>query len=232
MTVLTVVIVPKKGIPVYQCDERRISELLEVAGVAATVATRSDLEIALWCAQSANTSEQDAQDRPTPKLLGQLENSIKKTRMLLGRVTKYAYTSNIGLAAFRAGTDVVRTQFIGKLGEHDIFQTIPEDGMVVFIDIQNLLHAWYDNIKRVPHRKRSNPGKPDKDVIVDLADQFFRRHSSGNSNKFPEFTERFFEAVTGKSISGLDEVTGKLDWQRRKVRRQKRAGSLMAKKSR
>jgi hypothetical protein len=79
--------------------------------------------------------------------------------------------------------------------------------------------AWRDNVKRVPRRKRQPPGKPDKEVIMFYADEFLRRYSS---DKSLEFAERFFEVVTRKTTGKLDEVTGKLDWQRRKVRKARR----------
>jgi hypothetical protein len=230
MTVPTVVSMPKKGGPVYQCDEHRIDELLDIAGIAATEAARSDLEIALWLAQSESSLAHEAKHQPTPKRLRRLEQSITKTLNSLAGVREHGYASQIGLEMHRAGAGVVEAQFVRKLGEHKELPTIPEDAVWVLIDIQRLLCAWLERIKKVPRRKRANPGKPEKDAMLRYAQEFFIRYSSGEPKKFTEFSERFFEAVIGKDAREIDEVTGKLDWQKRKLQKQRRVESLIVKK--
>jgi hypothetical protein len=215
----------------FKCDEQQIDDLLKIANIPTKAAARSDFKIALWLAQSESYSAQEAKHQPTPKLLRQLEQSITKTRNLLANVMEKSYAGQIGLEAHRAGAGVVKAQFVGKLGEHKEQPKIPEDGIFVLIDIQSLLCAWLERIKRVPRRKRANPGKPEKDAILRYAKEFFITHS-GNSKKFAEFSERFYEQVIGKSSGEIDEVTGKLDWQKRKLQRQTRARELNRQKRR
>jgi hypothetical protein len=208
---------PRKKGPAYRRNERQIDDLLEIGGIAKTPTARSDLEIALWVARSASAIEKNAQDRPSPRLLDQLERSIVRTRMLLAEVKGHA-SSTVNVLRTRAGADVVKAAVVRDLGKHGELPTIPEDSIVVEIDIQNLLDAWHNNIKRIPRRKRSNPGKPEKDAIVYYADQFFRSHSPVSSAKFIQFAERFFDAVLEKPTS----ETFKLEWPIRMLRVQKK----------
>jgi hypothetical protein len=181
--------------------EIQIDPLLEAAGIRRNAQTKDDLEIALLLAQSESSSAHEAKHQPTPKLLRRLEQSITKTLNSLAGVREHGYASQIGLEMHRAGAGVVKAQFVRKMGEHKELPTIPEDAVWVLIDIKLLLCAWLERIKKVPRRKRANPGKPEKDAILRYAKEFFIRHSSGEPKKFTEFSERFFEVVIGKAKS-------------------------------
>jgi hypothetical protein len=203
-------------------DARRIDNLLEVAGVTKNAATQCDLVIALACGRSAYASEQQAHKQPTPELVHQLQTSILKTRALLERLKKYPYAGNIGWEVHPLETGIVKAlafQSLRNLGQAPL---IPET-TVIGIDMQKLLLAWHDNIKRLPRRKRGQPDRRAEGAIVFYAAEFFCRHSARKpsndvKNPFRAFARRFCGAVTGTE-------PGNLDWQiRQELKNRRRAG--------
>jgi hypothetical protein len=158
-------------------DARQIDDLLDVAGVTKNARTRCDLLIAFSYARSAYASVQQAQKRPSPELLDQLQTSILKTRRLVERLEKDAYTSDIGWEVHRLETGVVKAISFAVLGKHRESQTVP-DTTFVAINMQNLLRAWHDKVTKVPRRKRGQPVRQAEEAIVFYAAEFFRRHSA------------------------------------------------------
>jgi len=203
----------------------QIDDLLDVAGVGKNATTQCDLAIALSYARSAYMSEQPTQKRPTPELLHQLQKSILKTRALLARLKKYSHTENISWEVHPLDTGIVKAmpfqsfQSLANLGQAPI---IP-DATVIGIDMQKLLLAWHDNVRRLPRRKRGQPVRQAEGEIVFYAAEFFCRHSARKpsndaKNPFPAFAEIFYETVTGTESPNLD-------WQiRLELKNRRRAG--------
>jgi hypothetical protein len=149
----------------------------------------------------------------------QLENTIEKTRCLLESVRRHGSTRNIGLQVHRGGAGVVRVQIPWELAKRkEPPPAVSEDEVFVLIDIRELLRAWLASVKKIPRRKRQNPGRTDKDAIAFYGQEFFQRYSPDDRKKCPEFLERFLEVAHNLSTE-YDQVSGKMDWQSRKLQK-------------
>jgi hypothetical protein len=136
-----------------------LDDLLGAAGVVVEDArVRADLELALYRARTESASEQAAKNRPSPKLLENLEKNITKTQLSLEKAEKYASTSNIGSQIIPLETGIVKALPVRILGKHKELPTIPADAMYVCIDINNLLRVWHDNVKKVPREPQAKQG--------------------------------------------------------------------------
>jgi hypothetical protein len=203
-------------------DARQLDELLDEARVRKDARTRNDLHIALLYARSSNISEQEAQEYPPRELLDQLQKSILKTRLLLQRLEGLAYTRNIGWEIHSLESEVVKGLSLLVPGKHSEPPKMP-DRMIIGINMQNLLRAWQDSVKKIPRRKRGKPERRGELAIVFYALEFFCRHSARKpsndpKNPFPVFAERFYETITGTEPRNLD-------WQIRQVLKERlRAG--------
>jgi hypothetical protein len=216
--------------------EPHINELLKMAAVKSDANARSALVNALQFAEAGCYLEGRSQDRAPSELVEQLEGSIKKTLALLRRITTHRYSRDLGFVMHPVGSGVIDIATVQEmirgrtldLPRHPSisdaelrFPSVAADGMWAVINIEPLLRAVMIKLAK---RKRSQPKKLGKEETVFYAAQFFCLYSSikpsnDPNNRFPKFAKRFYEAVTGNDIE-----PGRLDWQIRKVLKDRRAG--------
>ena len=198
-----------------------IDELLKAAHVAGSPDTRSDLELALkWAHHSCGVARTARTERAPPKLLEQLERRVAKTIELIGKLEKYPASRDIGFVMHAVGSEIVdaapvremilegRNLRISRRRWTDRgLPRIPLDGMLVGVNVGNLLLAFQAHARklRLRNKKRGQPKKEDKLAIVSYAANFFSTHSPHKlstdvQNPFRNFAERFYEAVSGTEI--------------------------------
>jgi len=219
--------------------EPHLDELLETAGVEDSVGARSHLVIALQLAQASYGLQLRSQQRAPRELLKQLEGSIEKTLALLGRLKTYPDSRDVAFVLYPVGHGVVEVatarEMISRPLELPRHPSISDeelrwppraalDGMIAGINIELLLRLIMIREVRKRARGLGQPTKQDKDAIVSQAVQFFRLHSSKTpttdpNNAFVKFAEQFYRIVTGDDV----EVGG-LEWQIRKVLKDKSTG--------
>jgi hypothetical protein len=190
--------------------ESHLDELLEIAGVENSVEARSYLVIALQVAQ-ANYGLQ------------------LKTYPDSRDVAFVLYPVGGGVVDVATAQEMIRRPL--ELPRHPLISDeelrwpprVARDGMIAGINIELLLRLIM--IREVRRRARGlgQPTKQDKYAIVSQAVQFFCLRSSKKpttdpNNAFVKFAQQFYRIVTGDDV----EVGG-LDWQIRKVLKDRRS---------
>jgi hypothetical protein len=218
-------LLPKIRVPKAPDFASQIGALLEEAGVKNTPDARSDLVSILQLAWAE--SKLTRASRASPELFKQLIQNIKKTQSLLRRLERFEHTQNIGFDLCPVGDGTVQFATVQEMkhGENlelprsppplgGLPEQISSNGIIVAINVQRMLDRLLREIARYkPNRKRGNQSELDKRVIVARAAYFFRRYSTVEpttyfDGRFAKFCKRFYEVVTGKTLSesGLEKT--------------------------
>ena len=202
-----------------------IGALLEEASVKSTLDARSDLNSILQLAWAEFKLTRTSQ--ASPELFRQLKNSIQKTKALLRKLEEFKHMRNIGFDLCPVGDGTVQFATVQEMkrGENlelprnppplgDLSEQVSSNGTVAAINVQRMLDRLLREIARhKPNRKQGNQPELDKRVIVARAAYFFRHYSTVEpttyfDGRFAKFCKRFYEVVTGKTLSksGLEKM--------------------------
>ena len=169
-----------------------IDELLKLAGVTSTPDARIILEGYLSLAWAGWDYERENKGRIPTELLKTLENSIRKTQVVLRRLKKYPLWQRFHFLSCPAGEGTVS------------LPPIAPDGMIAGINIDRMLDKLLREVAR-SKRRRARPRGEGKRDMVDYACNFFHEHSTAKITTYPGgqfaiFCRRFHEVITGEHL--------------------------------
>jgi hypothetical protein len=193
----------------------QIEALLKKAGIKNTSAARSALESSLQLAWGDFHYERKHQiGQPSPELLKQLKNSIRKTRALLAKLEQFQVWNEIGcdfcpvddltVSIARVPQTLELRRNPPPLGHFP--DQIPPHGLRAAINRKRILDRLVRELNHFYRkRKRGNQPEPDKDAIVTHAGIFFREHSPERptayfNGTFFEFCRSFYKVATGQLL--------------------------------
>ena len=197
-------------------SEGDVDELLEIVGDKSPQ-SRHDLLNALQLAQFVYDDERErgSRERPSSRLIEQLEDNIEKTSMLLSRIRRYRDFRNIGFITQQVGRGVITLSLVEGLprnpsiSDHELtFPSFDGNGKIAGINIVPLLRATLLDARR-RKRGRGGPKSLGKQAVVFYAEQFFSQRaatkpSTDPKNPFHEFAERFYKVVAKSKPDSLD----------------------------
>jgi len=173
-----------------------IEELLKLAQVTSTPDARDALDLHLRSAWATNRQEILRDQSAPAELFKQLENSIKKTQRLLGKLATFPPTVDIEFDRFCYLEE-------SQKGLQQVARRNPP------INRQRVLNWLIRDLDRAK-QKRKRGGQPNltHQAVVAFASEFFRQYSKAKlttypSGKFVPFCKRFYEIATG--APDLDE---------------------------